>query len=174
MSTAATATHYTDPLADGTRLHIRWMVRRDMPEVLAIENACFEFPWSEDDFIRCLRQDNCIGMVADAMPSDDRGSEPNVAYMIYGFPKTKLAMFNFAVAPQWQRRGVGTRMILKMKAKLSTHRRRRIEIRVRDGNLAMQLFLRSQGFRCVNVERSCYDDSDEAAYRFVYRHEGGA
>ena len=25
----------------------------------------FEFPWSEEDFIRCLRQRNCIGMVAE-------------------------------------------------------------------------------------------------------------
>ena len=47
------------------RLHIRWMIRRDMAEVLEIENQSFEFPWSEEEFIRCLRQRNCIGMVAD-------------------------------------------------------------------------------------------------------------
>src|SRR5690606_11527131 len=47
------------------RVHIRWMIRRDMPEVLQIEKASFEFPWYEDDFIRCLRQRNCIGMVAE-------------------------------------------------------------------------------------------------------------
>ena len=46
-------------------VHIRWMIRRDMPEVLSIENESFEFPWSEEDFIRCLRQRNCIGMVAE-------------------------------------------------------------------------------------------------------------
>jgi len=44
-------------------VHIRWMIRRDMPEVLDIESGSFEFPWSEEDFIRCLRQRNCIGMV---------------------------------------------------------------------------------------------------------------
>ena len=52
------ATEYAD-------LHMRWMIRRDMPDVLKIENANFEFAWSEDDFIRCLRQRNCIGMVAE-------------------------------------------------------------------------------------------------------------
>jgi hypothetical protein len=36
--------------------HIRWMIRRDYAEVLAIEARGFEFPWCEDDFIRCLRQ----------------------------------------------------------------------------------------------------------------------
>src|SRR4029079_7559263 len=32
------------------RVHIRWMIRRDMAEVLEIEAAGFEFPWSEEDF----------------------------------------------------------------------------------------------------------------------------
>ena len=34
------------------RVHIRWMIRRDMPEVLGIEREGFEFPWLEDDFVR--------------------------------------------------------------------------------------------------------------------------
>ena len=43
------------------RVHIRWMIRRDMPEVLAIESQSFEFPWSEEDFINCLRQRPALG-----------------------------------------------------------------------------------------------------------------
>ena len=46
-------------------VHIRWMIRRDMAEVLAIEQASFEFPWKDKDFLRCLRQRNVIGMVAE-------------------------------------------------------------------------------------------------------------
>ena len=59
------------------------MIRRDMPEVLDIEHASFEFPWSEEDFIRCLRQRNCIGMVAEH-------GERVVGFMIYELHKTKL------------------------------------------------------------------------------------
>ena len=40
---------------------IRWLIRRDMPEVMEIENRSFEFPWVEDEFLACLRQRNCIG-----------------------------------------------------------------------------------------------------------------
>ena len=72
------------------RVHIRWMIRRDMPEVLDIENDGFEFPWSEEDFIRCLRQRNCIGMVAE---HDERV----VGFMIYELHKTRLHVLNFAV-----------------------------------------------------------------------------
>ena len=57
------------------------MIRRDMPEVIPIETASFEFPWSEDDFVRCLRQRNCIGMVAEM---DDQV----VGFMIYELHKT--------------------------------------------------------------------------------------
>ena len=52
-------------LKQALKAHIRWMIRRDMPEVLAVEGESFEFPWCEEDFLRCLRQRNCIGMVAE-------------------------------------------------------------------------------------------------------------
>ncbi|MEC8433997.1 MAG: ribosomal-protein-alanine N-acetyltransferase RimI, partial [Planctomycetota bacterium] len=32
------------------KVHIRWMIRRDMTDVLQIESQAFEFPWTEEDF----------------------------------------------------------------------------------------------------------------------------
>src|SRR6188474_3566621 len=87
-----------------TPVHIRWMIRRDMPEVLTIEEQAFEFPWSEEDFIRCLRQRNCIGMVAEH-------NERVVGFMIYELHKNRLHILNFAVQEEFRRRGVGTQMI---------------------------------------------------------------
>ena len=78
------------------RVHIRWMIRRDMPEVLDIERAAFEFPWFEEEFIRCLRQRNCIGMVAEH-------AERVVGFMIYELHKTRLHILNFAVAADLRR-----------------------------------------------------------------------
>ena len=80
-------------------VHIRWMIRRDMPEVLSIEQSSFEFPWSEEDFIRCLRQRNCIGMVAEY-------DERVVGFMIYELHKDQLHVLNFSVRPDVRRRGV--------------------------------------------------------------------
>src|SRR5688572_8371708 len=128
------------------RVHIRWMIRRDMPEVLSIEQDGFEFPWSEEDFIRCLRQRNCIGMVAE---HDERV----VGFMIYELHKSRLHILNFAVARDFQRRGAGTQMISKLIGKLSSQRRTRILLEVRETNLAAQLFFRAQGFRSVSVLR---------------------
>jgi ribosomal-protein-alanine N-acetyltransferase len=141
--------------------HIRWMIRRDMPEVLQIEAESFEFPWSEDDFVRCLRQRNCIGMVVE---QDDRG----VGFMIYELHKTRLHILNFAVAPDCRRRGLGQQMVTKLVGKLSLQRRVRVTLEVRETNLDAQIFFRAQGFRAVSVLRSYYEDTPEDAYVMQY------
>jgi ribosomal-protein-alanine N-acetyltransferase len=145
------------------RVHIRWMIRRDMAEVLEIESEGFEFPWCEDDFIRCLRQRNCIGMVAEQ-------GEFVVGFMIYELHKTRLHLLNFAVARPFRRQGVGTQMLGKLTAKLSSQRRTRIMLEVRETNLPAQLFFRKLGFRAVSVLRDFYDDTTEDAYLMQYRH----
>jgi len=150
------------PTKDRVRVHIRWMIRRDMPEVLRAEQDSFDFSWTEDDFLRCLRQRNCIGMVAEV---DDRV----VGFMIYELHKTKLHVLNFAVAPEWRRMGIGGQMVLKLVGKLSSHRRTKITLAVRESNLAAQLFFRSQAFKATRVLRAYYEDSGEDAYLMNYK-----
>ena len=145
-----------------TPVHIRWMIRRDMPEVLGIEEQAFEFPWSEEDFIRCLRQRNCIGMVAEH-------GEKVVGFMIYELHKIKLHILNFAVHPTYRRSGVGAQMVAKLVSKLSSHRRTRITLEVRETNLPAQLFFRAQGFLAVRVLRAYYEDSGEDAFLMQYQ-----
>ena len=145
------------------RVHIRWMIRRDMPEVLAIEGESFEFPWLEDDFIRCLRQRNCIGMVAE---HEDRV----VGFMIYELHRTRIHVLNFAVAEAYRHCGIGSQMIAKLTAKLSSQRRSRIVLEVRETNLAAQVFFRENGFRAVSVLRSYYADTPEDAYLMQFRY----
>ena len=154
MSTASTS-------KTQARVHIRWMIRRDMPEVLAIEHASFEYPWSEEEFLRVLRQRNCIGMVAEY-------GERVVGYMIYELHKNKLHVLDFACHPEFRRQGVGRQMVAKLVGKLSTHRRTRIALEVRETNLAAQLFYRTQGFRATGVAREHFPDTGEDAYLLQY------
>lgn len=143
--------------------NIRWMIRRDMEAIYAIENDLFEFPWCEDDFIRCLRQRNCVGMLVEY-------DEQIAAYMIYELHKTRLHLLNFAVARQFQRRGFGRLMVEKLVSKLHGDRRTRITTEVRETNLDAQLFFRSVGFRAVSILMDYYPQSTEDAYVFEYRH----
>lgn len=148
-------------MTNDSGIHVRWMIRRDMPEVLEIEQQAFEFPWSDEDFTRCLRQRNCIGMVAEIADSV-------VAFMIYELHRTRLHVLNFAVARSHRRLGIGTLMMEKLISKLSPERRCQIVLEVRETNLPAQLFFRSLNFRATSVLKDFYQDTTEDAYLMQY------
>lgn len=147
-------------------VHARWMIRRDMLEVLDIENQSFEVAWTEAQFIQALRQRNIIGLVAEY-------NERVVGFMIYELYKNQIHILNFAVHPEFRRLGVGARMFQKLVVKLSEHRRNRIMLEVRETNLQAQLFFRQMGFRAISVFRNFYQNTLEDAYlmQYLYRCE---
>lgn len=145
------------------RVSVRYMIRRDWPEVLAIESQSFEFPWSEQDFQNCLCQRNV----------DERVAEHNdlvVGFMIYEFNKTRIQVLNFAVGGGSRRRGVGTQMMQKLIDKLSSQGRNRILVEVRETNVTAQLFFKAMGFRAISILRGRYKDTTEDAYLMQYRY----
>lgn len=144
------------------RVHIRWMIRRDMPEVLEIEQASTEHPWSEEEFLRRLRERNCIGMVA------ERG-EQIVGFMVYEFRRREILITNFAVHPRFRRHGVGRQMAEKLISKLDGVRRRDLRMFVRETALTAQLFFRACGFIATEIVHEKYDDTGEDAYAMRYR-----
>lgn len=146
---------------DDVRVYIRYMIRRDMPEVLQTEEQSFEFPWSNKDFLRCLRQRNCIGMVAEY-------DEQIVGFMIYELHKSKLHIINLAVHPRWRHRRVGARLVAKLVSKLLSHRRTCITLEVRETNLDAQLFFSKQEFRGIRVLPEFYEDTGEDAFLMKY------
>lgn len=139
------------------QIHVRWMIRRDMVEVLEIEQEAFEFPWSDEDFTRCMRQRNCIGMVAEMADSV-------VAFMIYELHRSRLHVLNFAVRRSHRRLGIGTQMMEKLVGKLTPERRSRIVLEVRERNLPAQLFFRTLSYRAISVLKDFYQDTTEDAY----------
>ena len=153
----------TTQISGEIRVHIRWLVSRDMEEVLDIEQESFEFPWTEEDYLRCLRSRNCIGMVAEY--------HGQVAgYMIYELGKNKIQLLNMATASRFRHCGVATQMIAKLIGKLSLQRRNRITFEIRETNLPAQLFFRAAGFRATQVLRNFYEHMHEDAYLMQYRY----
>jgi len=149
------------PRLEASRTQIRWLIRRDMDDVLAIERSSFQFPWTEEEFLCCLRQRNCIGTVAEL---DHR----IVVFIIYELHKSMLRILNFAVAPDVRRNGIGRQMVQRLIDKLSQQRRSEIVLEVRETNVPAQLFFASSGFRAVTVLRGHYNDTSEDAYYMRY------
>lgn len=147
--------------------HIRWMIRRDMPEVLGIESASFGEPWGEEDFLSTLRQRNCIGMVAE---HDDQV----VGFMIYELHKNRLELVNLAVDPKVRGSTIGEQMIGKLKGKLSPEGRSAIGLHLAESNTEAQLFFKSMGFEARSVIPEHFESSDgsrETAYRMIHLYD---
>lgn len=133
-----------------------------MSEVLQVEQLSFQCPWSEDDFLRALRQRNVICMIA------ERG-EKVIGFIVYALEKHLLRVIRIAVHPGHRRTTVATQIVDKMKTRLASHRRRRITLEIRETNVTGQLFFRTQDFRCTGTTKGFYDDSGEDALLMQYR-----
>ena len=145
-----------------SRFSLRWLIRRDLPEICEIENSSFSDPWEMDDFIAAVRDRNIIGMTV------EDGEFRVAGYIIYELHKFHLEILNVAVHPECRRDGVGRMVIERLADKLSLQRRTRLELSVRETNLTAQLFFRATGFLSDGIERNPYPDSDEDAYRMVF------
>jgi len=137
-----------------TQSLIRWMIRKDMPEVLNIEELTNSNPDNEEQFLSYLRQKNIIGMVSEYQ-------EQVVGFMIYELQKFNLDIIKFAVHPNYQRQSIGAGMINKLKSKLHNCRRTFIQTEVDDFNLKGQLFLQSRRFIATKVIRNRYQGKND-------------
>lgn len=132
--------------------HTRWLIRRDMPEVLDIESEAFEARWTEDDYLAILRERNCVGMVAEI-------DQHVVGVLIYRLFKSWLEIERVGVLPRWQRHGIGRQFLEKLKAKMSHKRRKRVFFSVPGGNLESHLWLKACDFQCVRTNGDEYQFS---------------
>lgn len=147
---------------ENPRPHVRWMIMRDIPEVLDIAHEVFEYPLSKQQLIKTLRERNTIGMVAEV-------NDYVRGYMIYELLRTRLDILSFAVAREHWRQGIGRAMVEKLINKLCPERRKKLVCHIRDSNYPAQMFFCKMGFRAVKIERNFYDGCEDDAYRFEYR-----
>ena len=155
-------------------MHVRWMIRRDMSEVLASEQTnhphlkAMYGEWGEQEYLACLRARNTIGMVVEERPSQTpRYENPVVGHMVYGLHKTRLEILRFVIATKYRRDGYGTVMLDKLKGKLSSHRRARMRFTLHEQDLGSQLFLRRCGLLAKKVVRNHFEEGD--GYVFEYK-----
>lgn len=131
-----------DQMTMQVQCHVRWIVTRDLPEVLAIDQE-----WTEFDFRESLRQRNCIGMVAES------GNQV-VGYVLYVLKKNELCIIRLKVHSCWKRTGIGSAIINKLKLKLSQFRRQLMIAVIEDAQGELNDFLRHHKFKAVFMGRS--------------------
>ena len=130
-------------------------------DVVEIEKLCYEDSWERRDFIEYLSQPNDYGKVI---------SEDSIThgFMLYSARTRSFALHSIAVHPDSRRDGIGSLMLDLLKRCLHREGRWMIETKVRESNLATQLFFQDNDFRCIGIDENHYPDN-EPAYVMNYR-----
>lgn len=138
----------------GEGQQIRYMIRKDMPDVLAIEGDC-DCPWTADNYVEFLRQSNAIGLVL-----EDR-QHGVLGLVLYRLHPGRLELCRIAVKAESRRNGIGRMLIDRLRSKLSENRRSKLTAAVPDTRLDVHCLLRAAGF-VAKV------DGDDYAFTFCF------
>ncbi len=123
-----------------------------MARAWAIEQRSHAFPWSEKTFAsnQGERYLNFRLDVADEM----------AAFAITQVVLDEATLFNIAVDPAWQRRGLGRQLLTHLIGELEQRDVLTLWLEVRASNVAAIALYESLGFNEVTVRRNYYPTAD--------------
>jgi [ribosomal protein S18]-alanine N-acetyltransferase len=125
-------------------------------KILEIEALSFSSPWSPNGFIQEI--ENPMASVWAAM--DDGKITGFVCYWVLEF---EIHLLNFAVHPEWRRKGTGRFLLNHMIKEAVSKRHESIWLEVRASNAGAVKLYQELGFEHVGVRPKYYDDTQEDA-----------
>jgi len=138
---------------------IRKKTTADVSQILAIEERCYEEPWTQYDFKAIEIRTGSKFFVADNAVSV-------CGYMLAQRMETCFSISNMAVASWCRRSGVGGKLIDELKIETMYIGLPFIEYVIPDDRTEGHLFLKSQGFRAIRVQRNFFDGKDGYMFRW--------
>lgn len=144
------------------KAYIRPWLRRDMPDIEAIEEANHEWdarPPEEIFRILCDRNTICLSAEVD---------DAVVGFMMYELMPRRIHIHALEIHPSYAGTGIAEQCITKLQMKLSEHKRSRLTIMLRDDELSKHIFLRRIGFLCTKMVRNVYDNDETDGYFFEF------
>ena len=137
--------------------NIRAMTAADVPQVAAMERACFSDPWPEQIIAHEL--ENELSLWLCAMDGDTVAG--------YIGSQTVLGeadMMNVAVSPAYRRQGIGRALVLALCEALKTQMQATVlTLEVRDSNAAAIALYEALGFTQVGLRKNYYQHPKEDA-----------
>jgi ribosomal-protein-alanine N-acetyltransferase len=140
-----------------TSVDIVLMRRRHLRGVMCIETQVCPRPWSLGLFL------SEIGNRPDRHYVVARSGGVVVGYAGLMLTSGEGHVTTLAVAPEWQRRAVGTRLLLVLTRWAGEHECTALTLEVRMGNAGAQALYRRFGFVPAGVRRNYYVETNEDA-----------
>jgi len=134
-----------------------------LTDVLRIERESFPAPWTESMFRQEVEETwlsrSYIARVDDVI----------AGYIIAWFLRGEAHILNLAVAAEFQRRGIGRRMLSHIIELAEQAQHHMATLEVRASNDPAKLLYVTMGFAPVGIRRRYYRDNDEDAIVMVRR-----
>lgn len=141
----ATAPELISPEAESV---IRPMTEPDVSDVVAIERASYQFPWSEGIFRDCLR----VGYVCRVVAL--RGE--TVGYGVMSVGAGEAHILNLCVHAEVRCRGIGRRLLAYLVDRAAASGMGEAYLEVRPSNTGAIRLYQSLGFEQVGIRRGYY------------------
>jgi [ribosomal protein S18]-alanine N-acetyltransferase len=131
---------------------LRAMRGNDIADVVAIERASYQFPWSDGIFRDCLR----VGYVCRVVTV----ARQVMAYGVMSFGAGEAHILNLCVSETYRCRGVGRRLLASLIERAAAGGMADAFLEVRPSNTsAIRLYL-ALGFEQVGMRRGYYQATD--------------
>jgi ribosomal-protein-alanine N-acetyltransferase len=144
-----------------TDVKITAMKESHVKDVVAIEQAVFDTPWTEDMFRQEI--EGAFGSQAFVATMNARV----VGYSIAWFFEEEVHLVNIAVHAAYRKRGVGNLLLDHLIHRALDRRMRIMTLEVRASNLPAQAFYRRARFRPIGIRKGYYSDNREDAVLMV-------
>lgn len=135
-------------------MRIREMQIDDLEQVISIEEMLFSVPWTINGFFSLLLREDALFLVA-----EDKGE-------IIGFCGAFMVVdqgdiINVGVRPDWQRQGIGTRLLRALIRKTGDQGVSSLYLEVRVSNREAIRLYESLGFKQVGIRKGYYEEPKE-------------
>ena len=142
-------------------LEIDEMHKSDLQAVMEVERQSFSSPWSKWTFRQGINPKNphTHWLVV-------RYHQLTIAFINFWLIDDEAHIANFAVSPEYRRKGVGKYLLAKSLEYIRHRGGRTVGLEVRASNIPAQNLYRQMGFHPTFIRRGYYRDNGEDAYIF--------
>ncbi len=140
-------------------VELRRLTIRDLGAVEKIERDSYPTPWSRSMFAGELAKSSSITLGAFETESADRLA----GYLVVSRYVDAWHIMNIAVAPEYRRRGIATRLLDALFTTTAGDARRGYTLEVRVSNTTAIALYERLGFQATGVRRGYYTDNREDA-----------
>jgi ribosomal-protein-alanine N-acetyltransferase len=137
---------------------LRHATPSDLPEIVALERACYGDPWPATAFTALPDNPQVFFAVA-----QKPGRRPLAGYVVAWYVMDEGELANLAVAPELRGQGIGRVLLDAVLEDAAARRTSTVYLEVRESNAAARHLYSSRGFEEVGKRKRYYRSPSEDA-----------